>query len=104
MRTARQSPERNFIRPSLLVDALVLVLCELAILDLLFPAVAISLGPLAAAQLRDRRVAVPGQAVGLALVLALLVDHDLLVSLAAAGEGKAEHGQCKKELSHDFCA
>src|SRR3954470_5990427 len=39
----------------LLADALVFVLGELALLDHLFPARAIALGPFAAAQLRDRR-------------------------------------------------
>src|SRR5687768_16961105 len=80
------------------------VLDKLPVLDLLFPAVAVSLGPLAAAQFHDRRVAVPRQSVGLALVLALLVDDDLLVALAAAGEGNAGSRQENKELSHDFCA
>src|SRR5919206_4214578 len=64
--------------PPLLADAPVFVLRELALLDRLFPAHAIALVPLATAQLRHRRVVVPGAVVGLALVLALLVDDDLL--------------------------
>src|SRR5262245_37361872 len=91
-------PPRREAALSLLIDAFVLVLGELALLDLLFPAVAVPFGPLAAAQLRGRRLAVPGQAVGLALVLALLVDHHLLV-LAARGE--AEQRNHEKKRSHD---
>src|SRR5204862_6298177 len=59
------------------VNALILVLGELALLERFFPARAIAFGPLAAAQLRYRGVVLPGAVVRLALVLALLVDHDL---------------------------
>src|SRR5688572_26631498 len=80
------------------------VLRELALLDLVFAARPVALGPLAAAQLGDRRLAIPGHAVGLALVLALLVDHDLLVAFAATGQGEAGHGKEYEKLSHAFCA
>src|SRR5438067_7539679 len=84
---------------TLLADAPVFVLGELALLDRLFPAHAIALRPLAAAQLGDRRVVVPGAAVGLALVLALLVDDDLLL-LAAAGEAEGSGRHEKHEGLH----
>src|SRR6267378_5123894 len=88
------SPDR-----ALAVDALILVLCELALLDGLFPARAIALGPLAAEQIRHRRLVVPGAGVGLALVLALLVDDDLLLLAARAQrEGRRQD----KRDSHDL--
>src|SRR4051812_20034631 len=60
----------------LIADALVFVLPVVARLDLVLPAHAIALGPLPAAV--PKRLVVPGTTVGLALILALLVDHDLL--------------------------
>src|SRR5919204_583176 len=57
------------LRVPLLADALVFVLRELALLDRLFPARAITLAPLAAAQLRQRRGGFPGPGVGVALLL-----------------------------------
>src|SRR4051794_8622943 len=80
----------------LAVDALVFVLPELALPDRILPARTVALGPLAAAQLRQRRIVVPRAIVGLALVLALLVDHDLL--LLAAG---AQCGNCGQRGRHD---
>src|SRR4030095_15298042 len=74
------------------------VLRELALLDLGFPAGAIALGPLAAAHFGDRRLAVPGQPVGLALVLALLVDHDL-VALSASVESDSKRKRAQNEES-----
>src|SRR6185503_14937175 len=71
--------------PPLPVDALVLVLRELALLDALLPARTVALLPAAAAELGGERGVVPGAVVGLALVLALLVHDDLLL-LAARGE------------------
>src|SRR4051812_5766493 len=67
----------------LIADALVFVLPFVARLDLVLPAHAIALGPLPATV--AQRLVVPGTAVGLALILALLVDHDLLF-LPARGE------------------
>src|SRR6476620_3053631 len=72
--------------------SVVLVLGELPILDLLFPARTIPLVPFAAAQLCYRRVVVPGPPVGLALVLALLVDHHLRL-LAEGGKAEREPRQ-----------
>src|SRR3954470_12536413 len=80
----------------LAVDALVFVLPELALPDRILPARTVALGPLAAAQLRQRRIVVPRAIVGLALVLALLVDHDLL--LLAAG---AQCGNCGQHRRQD---
>src|SRR5262249_34104984 len=110
--TTRQSLERIDIRPptlfltdALLADPLVLVLGELPVLDLLFPARAIPLVPLAAAQLRDRRIVVPGPPVGLALVLALLVDDDLrLLAAGAYTHGEKSGGDQRKAEPHDFVA
>src|SRR5207244_3222498 len=72
--------------PALLVDALVLVLRELAVLDALFPARAVSLLPVAAAPLLRQRRAVPGLRVGLALVFAWLGGPGHLLALAARPE------------------
>src|SRR5262245_16911903 len=108
--TARQSLERFDIRPpnkwpdcgpdcfpapySLLVDALVLVLGKLPVLDLLFPARAVPLVPFAATQFRDRRIVVPRAPVGLALILALLVDRHLrLLAAGARAHGKKSSGR-----------
>src|SRR5688572_6100521 len=80
----------------LLVDAFVLVLRELALLDLVFPARLVALGPLAAAQFRDRRLAVPGLAVALALVALLGLRLDDLVALAAGGKPhEGDKDQCR---------
>src|SRR5687768_1360627 len=72
----------------LLVDAFVLVLSELARLDLLFPALLVTLGPSAAAQLRHGRRAVPGLGVALALVALLGLWLDDLLALAAGHQAQ----------------
>src|SRR3954453_21554536 len=86
--------------PALPANALIFVLRELALLDPLFPARAVALGPLAAAQLRQRRVVVPRAVVRLALVLALLVDDPLL--FLAAGAEHERRCQQKPEPHHDL--
>src|SRR5690242_9396821 len=85
--------------PTLLADAPVFVLRELALLDRLFPAHAIALVPLAAAELGHRRVVVPGAVVGLALVLALLVDDNLLLLAACRDRERSDQDQ---EQPHDL--
>src|SRR5688572_28559513 len=82
MRTTAQPKESS------LVDAFVFVLGELALLDLVFPARLVALGPLAAAQFHDRRFAVPGLAVALALVALLGLRLDDLVALSAGGQSE----------------
>src|SRR6185503_5984467 len=90
--------------PALLADALVLVLGELPVLDLIFPARAVPLVPLAAAQLDHGRIVVPRSRVGLALVLALLVDDDLLL-LAAGNQTEGNQNETgNKNRPHDFFA
>src|SRR5437764_9610839 len=86
-------------RRASLVDSSMFVLGELPRLDLLFPARLVALRPLAAAKFRRQRLVVPRLGVGLALVLALLVDNDLLF-LPASGE--AENRQHHNHASHDF--
>src|SRR6266480_1901664 len=88
---------KTLIVGTLLVDAYVFVLAELARLDLVFPARAVALRPLAAA-VGERRV-VPGLRVGLALVLAFLEVGDLL----ALGTGrKPEQGNQEQDPDHDL--
>src|SRR3989442_9627043 len=88
---------KTLIFGTLLVDAHVFVLAELPRLDLVLPAGAVALGPLAAA-VGERRV-VPGRRVGLALVLAFLEVGDLV----ALGAGrKPEHGNQQQDPDHDL--
>src|ERR1051325_1592771 len=87
-------------RRTLLADALVFVLRELALLDRLFPALLVSGRPLAAAQLRHRRLVLPRRRVGLALVLSLLVDDDLLLLAAGAERQRRRHHE--RETNHDL--
>ncbi|MNC90308.1 hypothetical protein D3C83_63900 [compost metagenome] len=76
-----------------------LVLRELAALDLLFPAVLVPLRPLPAAKLRGERGIVPGLAVRLALVALLGLRFHHLLALAAGG--KAEGCDEKEGRSHE---
>src|SRR5438105_7779846 len=75
------------------------VLGELPRLDLLFPARLVALRPLAAAEFRRQRLVVPRLGIGLALVLALLVDNDLLFLPA---RDQAEGHYKKQKPPHDF--
>src|SRR5260370_21762255 len=87
---------KTLIFGTLLVDAYVFVLAELARLDLVFPARAVALGPLAA--IGERRV-VPRRRVGLALVLAFLEVGDLV----ALGTGRQpEQGDQEQDPDHDL--
>src|SRR5205085_151067 len=84
---------------ALAVDALVFVLPELALPDRVLPTRTIALGPLAAAQLGDRRLVVPRAVVRLALGLALLVDDHLLLLAAGAERRRRRHDE---RDSHDL--
>src|SRR4051812_32179809 len=83
----------------------VFVLREIARLQRALPARLVALGPLLRRIDGRARIVAPGLGVRLALVLALLVDDDLL-ALAAAGEaGDADcrrRGQRNGTKPHDF--
>src|SRR5205085_10039200 len=97
--TISESQRSRSLIAVLAVDALVLVLRELALLDRRLPARAIALVPFAAAQLGHRRLVVPRAIVRLALVLALLGDDHLL--LLAAGAERQRRRQDERD-SHDL--
>src|SRR5258706_11820307 len=80
-----------------LIDAPVLVLSKLAVLDLFFPACLVPLLPLRPA--RERLIA-PGKRVGLALILALLGGRRPLLHLHSTREHNG--GPEPDDASHDL--
>src|SRR5439155_11593592 len=85
------------------LPGIALVLPELALLDLLFPAAPVPFDPRAAAELRRKRRVVPGLAVALALVALLRLLLDNLFALPACGQAECENKD-RQEQPHDFLA
>src|SRR5258706_16255036 len=93
----RPKTATGFMSGSLLFDAVVFVLREVARLDCRLPARLVALIPLGSGVKARFGTVFPGLGIGLALVLALLVDGHLVALAAGAEPDGNKEDRCARE-------